>query len=249
MPDAMHVLDLLPAYVLGSLESDEVNAVEEHLLSCLICRTRLKALQNVADELSFAVPAATPPSDLKNRLIQRVQTVHSRKKIIDYKSRKSWLERFLPVWGITSLGLIIVLLVFNLALWQRLNHIEVITAPGGMWAVSLTGTSEAPNATGFIVIGPNGRNGALVVDRLPPLKKGQQYQLWLVRDGQTISGAVFSADEENYGSTRIETDESLFEYSAVDVTIEPSGGSLQPTGTKVLGGLLFVPRFLLTPSG
>ncbi len=84
-------------------------------------------------------------------------------------------------------------------------------------------------------------NGALVVDRLPPLGESRQYQLWLIRDGQITSGAVFSTDEESYGGTRIEIGKSLLEYSAVDVTIEPVGGSLQPTGEPVLDGPLSNP--------
>ena len=248
MSDNMHVLDLLPAYVLGGLEADEASHVEKHLLSCLICRTKANALQNAAEQLSFAVPTVAPPSDLKDRLMQRVQAARLQQTRAPTPG-PSWLERFLPVWGIASLGLIIVLAAFNLALWQRLNRLEAVTAPGGMLAIPLSGTGDAPSATGFIIIGADGRNGALVVDRLPPLEKGQQYQLWLVRDGQIISGAVFSTDEENYGGTRIEVAESLLEYSSVDVTIEPTGGSPQPTGAKVLGGPLVAPKFLITPSG
>jgi len=248
MSDNTHVLDLLPAYVLGGLEADEASHVERHLLSCLICRTKANALQNVTEQLSFAVPTVTPPSDLKNRLMQRVQAARLQQMPPSAPGR-SWQERFLPVWGIASLALIVILAAFNLALWQRFNQLEVVTAPGGMVAIPLSGTGEAPSATGFIIIGVDGRNGALVVDRLPPLDNGQQYQLWLVRDGRIISGAVFSTDEENYGGTRIEVSESLLEYSSVDVTIEPSGGSPQPTGAKVLGGPLFAPKFLITPSG
>jgi anti-sigma-K factor RskA len=249
MSDETHVLDLLPAYVLGSLEADEVRYVEEHLLSCLICREKLNDWQGVAEQLSFAVPPVTPAVDLKDRLMQRVQTTQSGQRIPTRASRHARRARLLPMWGFVSLGLIITLAVFNLALWQRLNHLEFMTAPGGMWAIPLSGTDEAPGATGFLVIGVDGRNGALVVDRLPPLEEGQQYQVWLIRDGRIISGAVFSTDDESYGGTRIEVAESLLEYSAVDVTIEPSGGSLQPTGTKVLSGPLFAPKFPSTPSG
>ena len=38
MSKETHVLDLLPAYALGSLDSDEARRVEEHLSSCLVCR-------------------------------------------------------------------------------------------------------------------------------------------------------------------------------------------------------------------
>ena len=49
-----HLLDLLPAYALGSLDADELQRVEEHLLSCWICRNDLSAFQMIADELSLA---------------------------------------------------------------------------------------------------------------------------------------------------------------------------------------------------
>jgi len=73
MSDEIHVLDLLPAYALGSLEADEVSRVEEHLSGCLICRNESNAFQATADQLSLAAPIAAPSPDLKERLRQRVQ--------------------------------------------------------------------------------------------------------------------------------------------------------------------------------
>ncbi len=60
MSDEVHVLDLLPAYALGSLDLDEVSRVEDHLSSCLICRNESDSFQAVADQLSFAMPATAP---------------------------------------------------------------------------------------------------------------------------------------------------------------------------------------------
>jgi len=247
MSAEIHVLDLLPAYVLGSLEADEARQVEQHLLSCLTCRAESNALQDVAEHLSLLSPIAVPPPDLKNRLMQGVRDMRLRENVPAQVSKRSWMERLLPIWGLTSLGLIIALIIFNLVLWQKLNHLEAITSPGGMFAIPLRGTNFAPSATGFVLIGVDGMNGALVVDRLPPLAAGQQYQLWLIRDGQSTSGAIFSTDDESYGGTRIKVTESLFEYSAVNITIEPSGGSLQPTGTKVLDGQFLIPQHPITP--
>jgi anti-sigma-K factor RskA len=241
MFDETHVSDLLPAYALGSLDADEASHIEAHLLSCWICRNESNAFQTVAEQLSLAAPAASPSPDLKDRLLQRVQTTRPRQPIPAQAARRSWLERLLPVWGLASLGLIIALAAFNLSLWQRLNQLEFVTAPGGMRAIPLSGTDEASGATGFVLVGADGRNGALVVDGLPPLDENRQYQLWLIRDGERTSGAVFSTDEESYGGMRIKAPGSLLEYSAVDVTIEPAGGSLQPTGEVVLGGPLFNP--------
>ncbi len=241
MFDKTHVLDWLPAYALGSLDADEASHVEDHLLSCWICRSESSAFQNVAEQLSFAVPIATPSPDLKDRLFQRVQLLHPQPRVPVQTVRRPWLERLLPIWGLASLGLIIALAAFNLSLWQRLNQLEVVTFSGRMRAVPLSSPDAASSATGFVLISADGDNGALIVDGLPPLDADRQYQLWLIRDGQRTSGAIFSTDEKNYGGTRIKAPGSLLEYSAVDVTIEPAGGSHQPTGAVVLGGPLFNP--------
>jgi anti-sigma-K factor RskA len=241
MSDDAHVLDLLPAYAIGGLDAEEARLVEEHLLSCWICRAELADFQDVLGQLSLALPAAIPPADLKDRLLQRVQTARPQQPIPVQKSERSWLQRLLPVWGLTSFALIIILAALNLSLWQRLNQLEVLTSPGGMRAVPLSSPDAASRATGFVLISADGDDGALVVDGLPPLGESQQYQLWLIQNGQRTSGAVFSTDEKSYGGTQIKVSGSLLEYSAVGITIEPSGGSLQPTGTKVLGGPLFNP--------
>ena len=238
--DETHVLDLLPAYALGSLDADEVSRVEEHLLSCLLCRNESNDFQAVTEQLSLAAPAAVPSPDLKNRLMQRVRASHPQTRPSLQPSSRPLLERLLPVWGLASLVLIVALAGANFFLWQRMDQLEFST-PGGMRAVPLSPPDASSNATGFVVIDADGDNGALVVDGLPPLGESQQYQLWLIRDGERVSGAVFSTDEKSYGGTRIRAPRSLLEYSAVGITIEPSGGSPQPTGPRVLGGPLVMP--------
>lgn len=239
-----HILDLLPAYAVGSLDASEARQVEEHLLSCWVCRSESSALQTLTAELGIAVPAADPSADLKDRLLQRVHSMNPARapeRPVSQQPARSFWERLLPAWGLASLVLIIGLAASSLILWQRLNQLEFATAPGGMRAVPLSATDAAPDATGFVLISVDGQDGALVVDGLPPLGQNQEYQLWLFRDGQRTSGAVFSTDENNYGGTRIRAPLSLLEYSAVGITIEPAGGSEQPTGVRVLGGPLRAP--------
>jgi anti-sigma-K factor RskA len=240
LPQDTHVMDLLPAYAIGSLDADEFHRVEEHLSSCWICRNELGAFQRVADELSFAVPVAAPSADLRDRLMQRVQSTRPKgqERVSPPLAARSFWERLLPAWGLASLFLILALAASTLVLWQRLDQLEVYTSAGGMRAVPLNPPDAASNATGFVLISADGDSGALIVDGLPSLGETQQYQLWLIRDGQRTSGAVFSTDEHHYGGTRIRAPRSLLEYSAVGVTIEPTGGSSQPTGTQVLGGPL-----------
>jgi anti-sigma-K factor RskA len=147
----------------------------------------------------------------------------------------------LPVWGLASLFLIIALAGSSFILWQRVDRLEFATSPGGMRAVPLSPPDAVSGATGFVLISADGEDGALVVDGLPPLGESQEYQLWLIRDGQRTSGAIFSTDEKSYAGARIRAPRSLLEYSAVGITVEPAGGSPQPTGRQVLAGQLFNP--------
>jgi anti-sigma-K factor RskA len=240
LPHNTHVLDLLPAYAIGSLDAGELRRVDEHLLSCWICRDESRAFQAVADELSFVPPAAGPSPELKARLMRRVGS--TRPKVPEQDSRPvpapSFWQRLLPVWGVASILLIVGLAASTFILWQRVDNLEFATAPGGMRAVPLSATDAAPRATGFVLVSTDGDDGALVVDGLPPLGESQQYQVWLIREGQRTSGAVFSTDEKHYGGTRLRAPRSLLEYSAVGITVEPAGGSPQPTGEQVLAGLL-----------
>jgi hypothetical protein len=137
--------------------------------------------------------------------------------------------------------LILALAVSNLLLWQQVKQLAVAATSEGMRAFPLSSTGLVPDATGFVVVSSDGHHGALVVDNLPPLDPQQQYQLWLIRDGQRSSGAAFSVDQEGYGGTRILAQRSLFEYSAVGITAEPVEGSSGPTSEDVLTGSLFDP--------
>lgn len=241
MPDEIHVLDLLPDHALGILDPKEASRVEEHLSSCLICRNESQAFEEVSARLAFAVPPATPSPDLKVRLMRRVQGSRPQPRLETEVPSRSWLERLLPAWGLASLVLILALGATSLVLWQRLDEVDSFMSPGGMRAIPLEPTDAAPQATGFVLVSADGDDGAVVVDGLPPLDEDHEYQLWLIRNGERTSGAIFSTDENSYGGTRIRAPLSLLEYSSVGITIEPAGGSPQPTGERVLGGPLVLP--------
>ena len=238
MIEDQHVFESLPAYALGSLDESEAQVISEHLARCHICRSELHAFQDVADQLALTSPHAAPSRELKPRLMERIQS-------LDLNRPKPEWWRFagqrLAVGAIAGLVLIATLVVSNVLLWQRLNQVEVLTGPLGMRAIALQNTDVAPNASGFVVIGADGNNGVLVVDELPALDAQREYQLWLVRNGDNTSAAVFSVDESGYRGMRIEAPQTLLVYSSVRVTIEPAGGSAQPTGEQVLLGSLFNP--------
>jgi anti-sigma-K factor RskA len=110
--------------------------------------------------------------------------------------------------------------------------------PEAMRAIDLHNTGLAPDASGYVLIGADGQNGSVVVDRLPQLRDDQAYQVWLMRAGQSISGALFVVDETGYRGARLVAPDSLLTYQLIQITIEPAAGSLSPTGEPVLGAVL-----------
>lgn len=239
MSNDVHVFDLIPEYALGVLDEQEARQVAEHFAGCFACREELVAYQRVADSLSLAVAAESPSGGLKARLVDRIRRLEAKRT--PQPSRWQLPQRWIPVGAFAGLLVILLLAVSNLMLWQRLNHLEVISGPLGMRAITLQNTAAASEASAFVVMGADGNNGVLVVDHLQPLEEAYEYQIWLVKDGINTSGGTFVVDEDGYRGMRLNAPDSLLTYSDVFVTVEPAGGSVSPMGTRVLWGSLFNP--------
>ena len=240
MPVEPHVNELLAAYALDCLDEAEKVEVARHLAQCAQCQSELVAYQEVTALLPLAASPADPPPDLKARLMARVrdqprpnpQTVTSAGWIA---RGVNWTRRAAPAWGAISLVLVLLLGISNLMLWGQVRQMQS-AQPLHMKLVQMVGTTAAPAADGVIVISGDGERGTLVVDNMPPLQQGQQYQLWLINGEQRTDGGVFSVDRSGYGSLWVSAPKPLVSYPSFGVTIEPQGGSPGPTGQKVLGG-------------
>jgi len=64
-------------YVLDCLTESEAAAFEEHVKDCSLCTTELERLQDVTSALAMLVPAADPPANLRQRLVERVAASES----------------------------------------------------------------------------------------------------------------------------------------------------------------------------
>jgi anti-sigma-K factor RskA len=240
MSNDHHILELLPAYTLGALETDEAEQVALHLSHCAACQAEWRALQAVTDDLPLALEQVEPPARLRQELMARVGRVET-------PLRPSFWQEITAVFRqhkalafsqLALIGLAVVLLISNILLCQQVNELESQPEPGQMQAIPLDSTGLIPNADGYLVISADGLSGALVLDQLPQ-SDNQEYQLWLVKDGERTSGALLSVDELGYGGGRVNAPEQLFNYAWAEVTIETAGGSPQPTGDVILKAPLF----------
>ncbi len=111
---------------------------------------------------------------------------------------------------------------------------QAAAAPSAKTAF-LEGTDPAQDAIGALVAGyREDEIGMLVLSGLPPTPPGYVYQLWIQDAGITTSITTFVVDAMGYA--RIEVPYVYLSDGVISgsLTLEPSGGSQSPSGTKIM---------------
>lgn len=129
----------------------------------------------------------------------------------------------------------------NDTLWAELaardETLAQLHQPGAVTVAIGDATGEHPAAVGMVTMMPGGDEAMLSVANLPPPPAGNTYQAWLIVGGAPVSAGTFSVDATGGGHHPISATTGSFE--AVGVSLEPSGGSDQPTpGNIILLGSL-----------
>ena len=96
---------------------------------------------------------------------------------------------------------------------------------------------EEDGLRGTFVYDPDLPVGVMYVWGLQPPPEDQAYQAWLVdSQGQRLSGGLLSFSEDpGFSWLLIEAPTTMSEFISLGVTLEPAGGSLAPTGPRILG--------------
>ena len=238
MKEDPHVTEFLPGYALHGLDAEESVMVAEHLAVCRKCREEFGAFQAVTDQLVLAVPEVQPPSDVKTRILKKIQSEKlpeaEKSSFRDWWRRVSmFLQPVAPAWSLASAVVIVVLGISTVMFWQRINALEQFYHTRDFQLVKLECTHVVPEATGQIVISKDGEVGALAVAHLPVLESEYTYQVWLTQNGQRSNGGTFTVNQQGYGMLNITAPESLLECG-VSITVEPVQGSIEPSGETVL---------------
>jgi anti-sigma-K factor RskA len=113
---------------------------------------------------------------------------------------------------------------------------EEVMAPATR-VISLSGAA-APEASAKLVWDTKQAHWVLYLYNLPALPADKDYQLWyLTADQRPVSAAVFRTDAQGRGELRLSVPSSIIpRLAATAVSLEPKGGSPQPTGQIFLKG-------------
>ena len=115
----------------------------------------------------------------------------------------------------------------EMAMWRR--QVDDIVSPTTR-IIAMVG-EETPQANAKVVWNTNARQWAIYIFDLPAPPSDKDYQLWYVTQNAKISAAIFRTDEQGRAVLKLSLPpDALADLAATAVTLEPRGGSPQPTG-------------------
>ena len=210
--DALH--DLTAAYALDALDPADEAAYEEHLSHCDRCQEELAALSGVATALALAAGPADPPPALRGRILDAARA--ERPNVVPLRPR--WAAPVAAAAAIAACA------VVGLGIWNVALHDQLDRTQSALRGVPLRG------AAGSVVLGAHG-HAALVVSDLAAAPAGRTYEAWVI-DGKTATPAgLFRGGSK---TVVVQLAHPVSHGSVIGVTVEPAGGSAQPTTQPII---------------
>ncbi len=226
MSNDLHTLS--GAYALDALSSEEASEFRSHLAGCPACRDEVTELRDAAARMG-AAEALHPPAGLRARVLE----ASSRQPQLPPKVpapvvARRWWPRLLAV------AAAVVLVVAAAVVVRQLN--AGTGAPMSPAVSQVFTASDAHKATvetangGRLTVATSRRLNRMAVetDRLPRLGQAQVYQIWAVHHGAMTSAAVLA--DTKAGAAMAMPGPG----TEVAITIEPAGGSRQPTTRPIV---------------
>jgi len=259
------LIESAASYALDALDEEERAVFEAHLAGCPECQSEVAAYREVAGILAHAAPSAAMPSPaLRDRIMREarhVRPIATARPVLSTAapagSTSKTRSAILP-WAVAGAA-IAAALAFAIVykgerdeaskLRERLLSAEATLARDDstlaaflgpeVHVVSLTVASEAkPRMRVFW----NHTRKTFIVTALnmPPAPAGKTYQLWAIRKGKPpMSMGTFDPDPSGRTTTTLAVANEINDGGFIDdcaLTVEPVGGSPQPTETPRMIG-------------
>lgn len=232
--------ELASVYALGALEEAEAAEFEAHLTVCERCRRDVADFSGVVEELARA-DAVKPPSELRTRILDEIARTprlvspgtSESEPVIDLtqqRARRSQRrsDRLLLA---TAAAVVVVIggVIGLLTLGEQDGAYDAVVAAADAETLRLDGDIGMIT----LVYSPDLDQVGVSSTDLPDPGVGKTYELWLVVDGGVTPAGLFTpVNGEVREVLRVDDIETL----GFGITIEPEGGSEQPTGDILLSG-------------
>ena len=223
------IQSLIAAYTMGAVPEDEVPAIRSHILSCETCFAEAESYTEALSLLATSVDPVELPKGFTDRVLQAARgepPIPAPAKVAS-GGRRLWrvLVPAVAALAIVSLLGTTAALVGSLDR-QREYETAVASLVADPDALSLDGPGGAD-----AVLASTDDGLVLVAVNLGEAPQGRDYQLWLMKDGVPTPAVTFDADDS---VVVVESNGDLSSFDGAAITVEPDGGSRQPTTEPVL---------------
>lgn len=230
---------LIGAYALDALADDERAAFERHLADCEPCREEVTGLRRTAVRLADAA-AVPPPQRVRERVLaQAGVTPQVRDVVTPITAAPSRRAGGRPVWLAAAAVLAAVSVGTGAVAWDEYRAAQDARSV----AEQITRVVVDPSARSVQASVAGGGRATLVVaggravlagGGLPALPGDRTYQLWIIR-GKRITSAGLGPTGTDAAQPWSRLVNGVQPGDTVAVSVEPTGGSAQPTTTPVVG--------------
>ena len=215
-PYALHALTDADTAEIGGLLNDAPPKVVEAFVS------EVRATRETMAVIAVAT-AVDPPAHLRDRLLRQVAEDQVR-SIRAAQPPRRWSKAVLAAAASVTIGLGALGVGLTLRTDEAPSTAEQVFAAADVRSIS----GEIPGGgVATVVFSRERDSGVLVMNNVPPPQPGTVYQMWLVDTDGAHSAGTMDADAVAPSTTAVIPD--LGSSRALAFTIEPLGGSAQPT--------------------
>lgn len=219
------------AFSIGALEEEEREEVLRHLETCDECRAEFDDLAEVGSWLALLHDPLPLPGGFQDRVLaeaRRNRAGESIAVVSPRRSRARWLVGAAATVVLVIAGIWLLNLASNGGLSGRQRAaLEALVESDRQ--IELRGTGSAAAS-----VVPGGDGAVFIATDLREAPSDSVYQLWLKQGDRIVSGGVFEPSE---GIAIVAIDEPFGELDGALVTVEPPGGSAQPTSAPVVDSI------------
>jgi hypothetical protein len=244
--------ELAPAFVLGALDADEMQAVRDHLAECVNDHAEFQEFGSVVPALLESVPVVEPRPELGERIMAtarneragqieaawrpvaktaqpaRAQLAQPARQTplgwIAFAAAAALIAAALGVWNLQLRGQVDELAAYREAV---AGVVARAASQGGQLAI-LTAQSSTGGPAGMAGIGSDG-SVALAMRDLTPTSGTEVYEVWVIgSDGKPVPVGDFKVAASGAGGTVIAIGSSEAGVT-IALTREPKPGATVPT--------------------
>jgi anti-sigma-K factor RskA len=236
--------ELREAYVLGALPEEDRREFEEYFAAHPGRQAEIEELSAVAGLLALSPQEQEPSPELRRRIMGAVRAEAAEADAVHPRAgRRSWLAGLRETVGVRDLALAAAaMLVIGLFSWSMLLQGEVRdlqgrvqglqSQPQGPQMITLGGAGTKQGARVELVT-LEGDRAVLMAENMPPVPEGKTYQIWVIRGDTPQPSGLFEPKGDSIAAV---VEKPVEGADAVAVTVEPEGGSKEPTTDPMLVG-------------